>query len=1032
MGTIQRTVLPDFNATIQGEFTGSIWDLALGTPVWVPPAHAIWYPTKSLPILKGPEPANASALAYNPLTDSFVGTVSAVQNSSDLVYDPENGLVYSAESPRNEVAVIDPADSDLITTIPVGLYPTALALDTQSNLLFVANTESSSVTSINCTTDIVQNASIATGPSPRSVVFDPQTGTIFVGDSGDTYVWEIQPTTGSSQQYASLPGNPRDLAYSQSLETIGVTTSTSDKLVLLSPTLRSYDTVDIGTGGNAIATDSNGSEFIVGMETGSRLVVVNGSTEVEVDSDVPVGQNVTSLLLNPEDDSLFAWASISRNVTKVDLGTDTTIGSSPNLGVEPSSIAYDPSLNQAYVVNDYGGFVIVLNTTTGLSVSEPWWFGSPATSVGFSSSTSLLYVETTTGIDAASPNSGAVQFSTDTVGDGGALYVDDADSLLWFDSPTTGLTALGLSDLDVAMEFPLTEPNPNPVEQNTMAIVPSLGALFVVNETAHYVEEIDVAAEQIVDSSIDVGSGATALTYDPADDEIYVAGENLTIIDPENGQVLGPSIGLAPHAFATGIAFDSSRAALYVTTCLNNTTEWAGTLEVIDGSSLSDSYAGESVIPAGELPVDPLPLQLPGTVSPATDPIWVANVAAGTISVVATPPQVTFLEAAPSAIDVGQTTQILVGYAGGSGPVSVNYTGLPAGCSSQDTLTLNCTPTESATLTIGAVVTDALGLSAEANTTLTVGSALVAVVTSSTGGSPTIDTGQNVTLQANAYGGTPGYSFNWILGDGTTAMGPSVVHAYSSAGVYHVIVTATDVVGGSADATIVVQVDPPPVATLTVSPSNLTDELRPLTFSATVVGGTSPAFSEWTFGDATSAPGLNATHFWNNPGTYTVRFFYGDSSGRYANRTLSVVVAPILGGAFSSRPTPNGSESFNATIFGGTAPYNITWQFGDGSVGYGTNVVHAYGLAGQYVIDAAVVDAVGARINVTIHYTKIAASPSSSLGNFYSGIFIGLLVGATVALIALFLASRSRRRPPRTPSPYVPPANAISPEWKED
>ena len=55
---------------------------------------------------------------------------------------------------------------------------------------------------------------------------------------------------------------------------------------------------------------------------------------------------------------------------------------------------------------------------------------------------------------------------------------------------------------------------------------------------------------------------------------------------------------------------------------------------------------------------------------------------------------------------------------------------------------------------------------------------------------PTI--GQTVTFTASTSGGTPPFAFSWTFGDGGTATGNPVTHAYSTAGTFAVQVTATD------------------------------------------------------------------------------------------------------------------------------------------------------------------------------------------------------------------------------------------------
>lgn len=48
---------------------------------------------------------------------------------------------------------------------------------------------------------------------------------------------------------------------------------------------------------------------------------------------------------------------------------------------------------------------------------------------------------------------------------------------------------------------------------------------------------------------------------------------------------------------------------------------------------------------------------------------------------------------------------------------------------------------------------------------------------------------------------------------------------------------------------------------------------------------------------------------------------------------------------------------FNCTILGGLSPFNVTWEFGDGTISYGQNATHIYQLPGFYEVNITVVDA---------------------------------------------------------------------------
>lgn len=80
----------------------------------------------------------------------------------------------------------------------------------------------------------------------------------------------------------------------------------------------------------------------------------------------------------------------------------------------------------------------------------------------------------------------------------------------------------------------------------------------------------------------------------------------------------------------------------------------------------------------------------------------------------------------------------------------------------------------------------------------------------------TVDSGATMAFSANATGGAGGpYNFSWSFGDGKTAFGASVHHAYLSTGHYRPTVLVKDVLGGSnLSAARAVTVVAPPAAPL--------------------------------------------------------------------------------------------------------------------------------------------------------------------------------------------------------------------------
>ena len=210
-------------------------------------------------------------------------------------------------------------------------------------------------------------------------------------------------------------------------------------------------------------------------------------------------------------------------------------------------------------------------------------------------------------------------------------------------------------------------------------------------------------------------------------------------------------------------------------------------------------------------------------------------------------------------------------------------------------------------------------------------------------------------------GGSGPYSFVWAFGDGTFALGENVSHLYARPAFYSAVVTITDASGEQNFSSASIAVAPDPSVRIAATPP--TDELGvPVNFSSAVTYGFTPFRFSWAFGDGQGATTAGAVHIYTSVGSYPVRFSLTDSAGISATATLAVSVARGLVAAATTLANPADAGfpvTFNATVAGGVAPYQLVWAFGDGALGSGAGPSHTYALPGNYTVRLAATDAIG-------------------------------------------------------------------------
>ena len=138
----------------------------------------------------------------------------------------------------------------------------------------------------------------------------------------------------------------------------------------------------------------------------------------------------------------------------------------------------------------------------------------------------------------------------------------------------------------------------------------------------------------------------------------------------------------------------------------------------------------------------------------------------------------------------------------------------------------------------------------------------------------------------------PPVVYSWSFGDGATADGTAVNHAYAEAGSYTVVVEASNRDGrfSVSETTSVLVMNPPvPAQVLALSASSTSvDTQTPVEFSANVRGD-APLTYSWSFGDGTSSDSPRPQHTYMSAGEYAVSLEISNEHGRDA-RTLNVSV----------------------------------------------------------------------------------------------------------------------------------------------
>jgi PKD repeat protein len=203
-------------------------------------------------------------------------------------------------------------------------------------------------------------------------------------------------------------------------------------------------------------------------------------------------------------------------------------------------------------------------------------------------------------------------------------------------------------------------------------------------------------------------------------------------------------------------------------------------------------------------------------------------------------------------------------------------------------------------------------------------------------------------------------TFEWDFGDGDTASGADVTHAYSAPGTYSWTLTVT-ADGESCSRTGAIEIVAAPECSIsceaTVDATGLVGEPAAFSGTATLSDCLDDPSYEWSFGDGSTASGADVTHAYGAPGSYSWTLTV-TADGVTCTQTGTIEIAPSPSDCeLSCSAEVNNSGRVGRRIeFHGASESNncdgptvYEWTFGDGSPAVeGQEVEHAYSQSGEF------------------------------------------------------------------------------------
>ena len=296
---------------------------------------------------------SATDMLYVANSDSFItrpGTVSVIDGSPSIDGKPNTGKV--------------------IATVSVGKDPWGIAVDPKTDMAYVSNRGSNTVSVINGHTDKVV-ATVGVGLQPVGVGVVPATDTIYVANGGNGKapgsVSVIDGHTNKAVGSVNVGYNPFGVGVNTASNTVyvgnqggaGPSTNFAGTVTVIRGT-NGIATVNIGGSPSGIAVDSSTNNVytaIASQDAASTVAVINGANKLVAQIAVQnqFGQGVT---FDPGLHAIFVGDSSSGQVPG-SAGTLSVINTKTNgevveipVGGNPWGVSVDTNTSRVYLAND--------------------------------------------------------------------------------------------------------------------------------------------------------------------------------------------------------------------------------------------------------------------------------------------------------------------------------------------------------------------------------------------------------------------------------------------------------------------------------------------------------------------------------------------------------------------------------------------------------------------------------------------------------------------------------------------------------
>jgi YVTN family beta-propeller protein len=317
--------------------------------------------------------------ALGPGLSAFsVVTVPVGINPSALAVNPQTGEINVADSGSNDVSVVDEFTFK-VSTVPAGSLPAEIAINPVTGFAYVANSRNNTVTAIYGYGEGKKRKTYATGAGPGALAVNATTNRVYVVNNPDGTVTVIDEVAGTT---ATVPvgTRPWSIAVNETTNRIYVTNIWDNSVTVIDGSTNSaVATVPVGAGPYNVAVNPITNQIYVANngDGGTTVTVIDGATNGTVD--VAVGRQPAYLAVNRVTNKVYVGGGqLNGDIAVIDGATLATthifIPFGPWGFAQVVAFAVNEVTNMVYLVDTMQTNLLVIDGNTNEVTLRPLQF----------------------------------------------------------------------------------------------------------------------------------------------------------------------------------------------------------------------------------------------------------------------------------------------------------------------------------------------------------------------------------------------------------------------------------------------------------------------------------------------------------------------------------------------------------------------------------------------------------------------------------------------------------------------------------